>query len=676
MRLYCPTCREDFEEPQDRYDRLSGRVPCRVCRTTLEKPRAGGGGGAAPEMLSQVFTVGDDGKTTMLTMEDFGLSAGKTTILETPSEDALRSMGLLPGGGGAPPPGPAPQSSRPSGPVAPPNFGPPPGGNRASGPVAPPNFGPAPGPAPMGSPYGGSQPYGSAPGPGPAPMGSPYGGSQPSPYGGGAPSPYGGSSASPYGGGAPSPYGGGAPSGPVAAPNFGPPPVASPSGPVQAYGGQAQRPPTGQPAQFHSNPTYIFPQQDPAAGPPPGAPPGFQARMPSQPAAPGGGDFKTGPTPAASAGADGRAKHKKKVVIGGAAADQKTQMFNAADFAMIASQNSSQEMAPLQAFDQPPPPGPAPMGAAGAGRGHKPVVVEVPGAAAPPPPGMHVQDNTAMVARGEKRGGGLKIVLIVLVVLGLIGGGVVLVLDYLRSDPGDSTPAPGDAAAGGADPGAPQVSATRLLQNLRDTDYVRPPFVSGGAQPAERALVLGAMPNSTGDTYYWLSTPTSPTPTEVTGGLAGALTPSELPLYVVFDGASPPVLVIETLAAARTAGLAPWLVAGSPMGTDIHYVYDATATAATTRIRLGASTIAIHSAGWAEPRVICYGSTLPLREVRAVLDEIFGTAGVNASPVAVGVDLADGVELQKLFILLEGLERAGLQVQLGLSGAPPPACPP
>lgn len=676
MRLYCPTCREDFEEPQDRYDRLSGRVPCRVCRTTLEKPRTGSGGGAAPEMLSQVFTVGDDGKTTMLTMEDFGLSAGKTTILETPSEDALRSMGLLPGGGA--PPGPSPQSGRGSGPVAPPNFGPPPGhgsghasgpiappnfgpppgGNRASGPVAPPNFGPPPGPAPMGSPYGASQPYGSPPGPGPAPMGSPYGGSSPNPYG------------------APAPYGGGAPSGPVAAPSFGPPPVASPSGPVHAHGGQAQRPQTGQPPQFHSNPTYIFPQQDGNAGPPPGAPPGFQARMPAQPGPPGGGDFKTGPTPAAVAGADGRAKHKKKVVIGGAAADQKTQMFNAADFAMIASQNSSQEMAPLQAFDQPPPPGPAPMAAAGAGRGHQPVVVEVPGAAAPPPPGMHLQDNTAMVARGGKRGGGLKLALIVVVVLGLIGGGVVLVLDYLRSDPGRSAPTPGDAPVGSAESGAPQVSATRLLQNLRDTDYVRPPFVSGGAQPAERALVLGAMPNSTGDTYYWLSTPTSATPTEVTGGLASALTPSDLPLYIVFDGATPPALVIETLAAARTAGLAPWLVAGSPMGTDIHYVYDATAAAATTRIRLGSSTIAIHSAGWAEPRVFCYGSTLPLREVRAVLDEIFGTAGVNDSPVAVGVDLADGVELQKLFILLEGLERAGLQVQLGLSGAPPPACPP
>ena len=85
MRLYCPTCRTMYDETSERYDATGGEIPCRVCRTTLalEAPPSGFDVDVETEHLamSQVFTVGDDGKTTMLSPPDEDVY-GKTTMID------------------------------------------------------------------------------------------------------------------------------------------------------------------------------------------------------------------------------------------------------------------------------------------------------------------------------------------------------------------------------------------------------------------------------------------------------------------------------------------------------------------------------------------------------------------------------------------------------------------
>ena len=85
MRLYCPTCRTTYDETSERYDAMGGDIPCRVCRTALalDAPPPDPEAETETEYLamSQVFTIGEDGKTTMLSAADEDVY-GKTTMID------------------------------------------------------------------------------------------------------------------------------------------------------------------------------------------------------------------------------------------------------------------------------------------------------------------------------------------------------------------------------------------------------------------------------------------------------------------------------------------------------------------------------------------------------------------------------------------------------------------
>ena len=88
MRLYCPTCRTESDESDQRYHELGGRIPCRVCRDVLIDPPVGGGfSEPAPtehmnlDQMEQVFTIDTSGKTTMLELPTEEVH-GKTTMID------------------------------------------------------------------------------------------------------------------------------------------------------------------------------------------------------------------------------------------------------------------------------------------------------------------------------------------------------------------------------------------------------------------------------------------------------------------------------------------------------------------------------------------------------------------------------------------------------------------
>ena len=131
MQLYCPTCRQTFEEPDGRLEELGGSVPCRVCRTILvADPDEGEGAGQEADLLQMggaTFTVADDGKTTMLSADM--IMEGKTTVIDSPLGAPQAMPGVDALGGGE-----IPKTTMMEPPVMP-----------APAPIGPAPFGPAPG---------------------------------------------------------------------------------------------------------------------------------------------------------------------------------------------------------------------------------------------------------------------------------------------------------------------------------------------------------------------------------------------------------------------------------------------------------------------------------------------------------------------------------------------------
>ena len=354
MQLYCPTCRQMFEEPEERFEELDGEIPCRVCRTVLTAQVPDDDFDEEQEtelfqMGGATFTIADDGKTTMLSSEM--IAGSKTTVIDSPM-DIARMMESA----GAPPSGEVPKTTMLESPLQ---------AGAAPMPAAP-----AAPSAPSAHAAHAAHAAPQAPAAQPAPYGQ-----QPAPYGQ-----------------QPAPQ----------------PPQIQPPGP-----------PLAQVGEFHNNPTYIFeipqsqPQQAPPKQPAPQQP-ALQQPAPQQPSMFGLEDPQTHTQ---GERLDPKA-YRKKVVIGGAAADQKTQMFDPSQFAMAASSDVSQPV-PVQHIAQQMPAGPDQSGPR--------MVIGVPDQQRLEP----IQESTHQTPIQPRRS---KMPLIIVLLLLLIGAAVAVVLMLTTRD--------------------------------------------------------------------------------------------------------------------------------------------------------------------------------------------------------------------------------------------------
>ncbi len=212
------------------------------------------------------------------------------------------------------------------------------------------------------------------------------------------------------------------------------------------------------------------------------------------------------------------------------------------------------------------------------------------------------------------------------------------------------------------------------MQRLRE--FINPNFVSQGVAPDGFAVVVGIQPNSTGDTYHWVSTPRAPDPVSVDGELVDGLPVGDWPVHMMFDSTSSASLVVESVSLVRDSGRDVMLVGGSHLGTDVYHLFDVSAGAGSpVRVRFDMASMLVSGPGFPEPRLICYGSSIPNQQLRDAIDLAFGATGVQGDTVPVGVDISAGLPLQNVFNLVQAIQRPGLQFELTIATTPAPTCP-
>ncbi|MCA9562223.1 MAG: hypothetical protein KC561_01980 [Myxococcales bacterium] len=626
MKLFCPTCNQYFEEPNERFQQFGGSIPCRVCRTPLLTEPPTDDDDDAAFQVGSVITFGNDNKTTILDISEAAETAEKTTMID------LADFGVGP----AAPEKTTLLSAEHIQYYA--NSNPATGVSGANG--APDTH---------------------------APTEMIMGGAQDHSYAG-----YGGHNQAVTGESGPNPAL--TPDQYQQRPAYPPPAAVAPPSP----------------SAFHAAPTHIFDADDiqkaasraNSVGAPVHAPVHPPIAAPSQQSAktlPDMGREKEYKRKVVVGGAAGGKDAKTQVFDAAALAEVRAKLAGGGDDPPAMPMDDSQPVQAPPNQVQIPGPGLPPAG---------PMLNSAQSVPAPASPSQQRlvvgmgDPNVAQqhTADHESAGGSGKKILLISIILLIVGLGTTagLMMFGILPNPGFLPNLAGGASGSGPTSEGPETTVTyptvsALLTDLHE--YVQPPLLSAGLTPSGEGVVIGGLSNMAGENSYWIGGQGIGAIEDVTGALAARLDALDdgQDVYVLLDGTTDMATVVETLDQVEASGHHAFLAAASVLGEDQHHGFPFSGgeqSGPHVKLTVRSAQVISPSGG---VETFCYLSSVPATQVKTAIEGM-----ALPSPWTVHIDVSPSVGLQELLYLVQ--EFAGVDAVFELSLAPDqqPAeeCPP